>query len=85
MKVAIGAPVAVLDGATTPVPVPGGELAAVPAELELMMLEGRGVARRISPRESVPVGFWMSGYVRRVVPSVWIVRARTEVAVAVTV
>lgn len=76
---------AVLDGATTPVPVPFARLDAVAAaDLELVM--GRGVARRISARESVvPVGFWMSGYVRRVVPSVWIVRARTDVAVAVTV
>lgn len=79
---------AVLDGATTPVPVPFGRLdAAAAADLELVIVEGgRGVATRISPRESVvPVGFWMSGYVRRVVPSVWIVRARTDVAVAVTV
>lgn len=48
---------AVLDGATTPVPVPCGKLDAAAAAPELMMVEGRGVARRISPRESVPVGF----------------------------
>lgn len=85
VKVAIGVPVAVLvlDGATTPVPVPCGKLVAG-AEVGLMMGD-RDVARTMSLRESVPVGFSMSGYVRRVVPSFWTVRARTEVAVAVMV
>lgn len=76
-------PVLDLDGATRPVPVPCGKLVAG-AEVGLMMGD-RDVARTMSPRASVPVGFAMSGYVRRVVPSFWTVRARIEVAVAVMV